>query len=425
MATLDQWLSFAPPARALQPGQSWNVFISYRSVERPWVIALYDILVQLGYKVFVDQFVLVAGCALAGSLQKNLAASQAGILVWSPASEDSQWCQSEFDAMIALEQQGGFRFCIARLGEAELPLFARARLWMDFSESRDGPNGTGLLSLLYGLHGSPQPPEAIALAAQVDEETRKSMARIAAAEDDRDLEGLLALGRSDSLAWHSSPQLSTRCAQALIAVGAPAQALPLIAQVLERFPRSLRARQIQGLALARSGDWRGAKSVLGELYELGERDPETVGIYARTWMDSYESTGNVLHLRRSRDLYAEAFSSAPSDAYVGINAAAKSLFLGEAEAAAQLAAKVLPLVQDRPGRQDYWALASLGEVLLIQGDFAAAGAAYLKAVSLAPGREGDHASTWKQAQRLLRCLRASEAQSAPVAQAFAHLATAP
>ena len=35
---------------------------------------------------------------------------------------------------------------------------------------------------------------------------------------------------------------------------------------------------------------------LGELYELGEGDLETVGLYTRTWMTSFEATSNALHL---------------------------------------------------------------------------------------------------------------------------------
>ena len=90
-----------------------------------------------------------------------------------------------------------------------------------------------------------------------------------------------------------------------------------------------------------------AKAALGELYELGERDPETLGMYARTWMDSYTTTGNELHLRRSRDLYAEAFKASPSNYYVGVNAASKSVFLHEIEAGRTFAQEVQVLVGDK------------------------------------------------------------------------------
>ena len=47
------------------------MFLSYRSSERAWVLSLYDVLRQLGYSVFMDQFVLNSGAALARSLEER------------------------------------------------------------------------------------------------------------------------------------------------------------------------------------------------------------------------------------------------------------------------------------------------------------------------------------------------------------------
>ena len=55
-----------------------------------WVLNLYDVLKQLGHKVFLDQVVLSAGDELIVQLHNALAASQAGMLVWTQAS-DSDW----------------------------------------------------------------------------------------------------------------------------------------------------------------------------------------------------------------------------------------------------------------------------------------------------------------------------------------------
>jgi hypothetical protein len=44
------------------------------------------------------------------------------------------------------------------------------------------------------------------------------------------------------------------------------------------------------LAYARKGDWRKAQAILVELFAAGEIDSETLGIYARTWMDRYNAT---------------------------------------------------------------------------------------------------------------------------------------
>jgi len=175
MNRLNDWLELAPRA-PLEPGQKWHVFLSYRSSERAWVLSLYDVLTQLGYAVFMDQFVLNSGAALARSLEGNLEASQAGVLIWSTRSGDSDWCKREYDSFLAMQDGSGFRFVIARLQGANLPLFARNAIWEDFSEQRDGPSGTALLRLLYGLHGQPIPERGVRLAADIDEQTKRSLA---------------------------------------------------------------------------------------------------------------------------------------------------------------------------------------------------------------------------------------------------------
>jgi hypothetical protein len=425
MPDLDEWLRLAPRAGERTADRKWHVFLSYRSVERKWVLSLYDTLVQLGYETFLDQFVLDTASRLARMLEENLEGSQAGILIWSPKSEDSEWCKREYDGFVTRESAGGFRFVIARLGSAELPLWARSKLWIDFSDQREGPHGTGLLRLLYGLQGRPLPDEAVRLAVDIDEETRRALARIRVATEDADKARLVALAESQHVAWRASPLLRCACAEALVSIGAHAEALALLDATIGAFPMSLRPRQLQGLALARSRRWREAKEVLGELYELGERDPETTGMYARTWMDSYEATGNTLHLRRSRDLYAEAFAASPSSYYVGINAASKSIFLREIEAGDAFAKRVQALVGTAAKPNDYWMTATVAEVQLIQRRFADAARLYGEAVAMAPGRIDDHRSTYRQANRLLDNLGASADEAALVRKAFAHLAQEP
>lgn len=425
MSDLEEWLKLAPPPAERPADKRWNVFLSYRSVDRRWVLSLYDTLAQLGYAVFLDQFVLDTSSRLTRSLEENLEGSQTGVLIWSPRNEDSEWCKQEYDAFVTKEKEDGFRFVIARLDSAELPTFARTKIWVDFTESREGPRGSGLLRLLHGLHGKSLPDGAVRLAVAVDDETRLALAQIWSAREDQDKDRLLALGKSQQLAWRASPLLRCACAEALVSMKAPEAAIELLESVLREFPRSLRPRQLNGLALARAGRWREAKAALGELYELGERDPETIGLYARTWMDSFEATGNELHLRRSRDLYAEAFAATPTNYYVGINAAAKSIFLHEIDAGQAHAERVQKIVGTAPKHGDYWMTATVAEAQLIQGRFAEAAQLYSAAVAMSPGREGDHESTWKQAGRLLKELSPSEADAAAVARAFRHLSRKP
>jgi hypothetical protein len=72
-------------------------------------------------------------------------------------------------------------------------------------------------------------------------------------------------------------------------------------------------------------------------------------------LSRYQKSGKMLHLRRSRELYRTAFQGDPKDYYTGINAATKSLFLGESLEAERLAGEVIPLVEAASNGNDFWA----------------------------------------------------------------------
>jgi hypothetical protein len=63
MALSDQWLRLAPKPRSLARDEKWHVFLSYRSVNRIWVLTLFDVLRQQGFDVFLDQVVLAGGAS--------------------------------------------------------------------------------------------------------------------------------------------------------------------------------------------------------------------------------------------------------------------------------------------------------------------------------------------------------------------------
>ncbi len=152
----ENWLALAPKPPPLAPGKLWHVYISYRSVNCSWALALYDVLNDLGYKTFLDQYVLTAAAPLAVSLGEALDASQSAILVWSSRYEDSEWLQDQFATLELLQNaKKGFRYVVARVDDATMPGFAAHKLWIDFSEQPEGPAGNGLLSLLCGLQGLP------------------------------------------------------------------------------------------------------------------------------------------------------------------------------------------------------------------------------------------------------------------------------
>lgn len=424
-STFDEWLSLAPKPRPLADGQKWHVFLSYRSVHRPWVIQLYDVLRHLGYEVFLDQYVLTPANPLVTSLEEGLAMSAAGVLVWSNEAADSKWCKKEYTTMQAMEMnESGFLYLVATLDDVDLKAypFLAQKLYLDFSQFREGPRGGSLLKLLYGLTGEPQSDGAVRLVAKVDEETSKALAKIKAAQDRGDHQYLSDLATSQTLAWTTSSLLGSRAAESLIKLKHLDEALVVIKALEERFPKAIRPRQLEGLALARKGELMAAQRVLSELWAEGEQDPETLGIYARTWMDRYALSGNRLDLVKSRDLYAQAFKSAPNDYYTGINAAAKSVFLGELDEAAGFAEAVEKIVGKQKYEGDYWMTATAAEVQLIKQNYNDAADLYADAVGMAPAATGDHESTWTQADRLMKKLKPAPEQEQKIAQVFGHLA---
>lgn len=421
MSPSTEWLKYAPKPEPLPANRAWHVFLSYRSVHRPWVLQLYDALRSIGFEVFVDQFVLRGDVNLTQQLESGLDSSASAILVWSPENADSEWCKKEYYALNEREARGGFSYAVVKLGDTELPVFARGKIYAEFPEPRVGPAGQALLRLLWSVVQKPLPPEAVKFATSVDEDTRLARLQITSALGNGNAERLVQLAATQTVAWQSTAALRSEVAEALLKLGRNEQALAVLAPLTADFPEALRPKQLQGLAFARAGRTEEAQLVLGELEAAGSRDPETLGIYARTWMDRYKATSNKLFLRRSRNLYQTAFEHTPSDAYVGINAASKSVMLGDLELGREIADKVRKLVGTAPVPDKYWDTATVAEVQLLNQKYAEAAKIYQAAVDMAPLAEGDHRSTRNQARELMKQLNPPDADRAAIESAFAHL----
>ena len=432
MAIPAEWERFALAPRALQGNERYTVFLSYRSANRAWVLSLYDVLRRYGHKVFIDQVELAAGDELIPRLENALSSSQAGVLVWSDASRDSAWVSREYQTM---ERHAGartnFRFVPVRLDSTELPVFAQNRIFVDFQAYPDGPNGGELLRLLHAVIGKPLSDEAAHYAAAQDEASRKAAAQVAAAIKNGKPEQLLVLLQNTTPEWRSSAVLVCKAAEGLTKLKAYNQAIAALEAIQNEFPRAIRPKQLQALALnrrARDGgsdqDLDKAQAILGELYELGERDPETLGIYGATWTERYNRSGLLGDLKQSRDLYAEAFEGARDDYYTGINAASKSVLIGgdiELARGRALASEVQQIVGKEPTKGDYWKTATAAEASLDLGDFSGAARLYDAAVSMARAEIGSHESTWRQACALMAKLLPNAEERAAVRKAFEHL----
>lgn len=415
----DEWTRLAPPTPALN-GNKWHAFLSYRSVNRPWVLNLHDVLHHHGYGCFLDQLAIRPGQGLEERLEDGLRNSRTGVLIWSQANADSVWCMKEYETLRERQESDeNFHFVTLRLG-GELPREVQGTVWIDFDGHPDGPNGGGLLRLLHALADQPLSPQAVKFAAEQDQEGIAAERAIAGAISNGKPQRLVELFENGGVAWNSSAALGSKAAEGLTKLGAYDQALEMLEAVQRRFPRSVRPKQLQALAHARrggEGDLDRAQDILAILRADGQEDPETLGIYARTWMDKYRESGKRVHLKRSRKLYADAFAHAPDDTYTGINAAAKSVFLGEIDQGREYARRVVDvLAQSEPA--DYWQRAALAEANLILGNYQEAAEQYGDAVLEAAEEKGSRESTLGQAELLKEALGMSEEEWGPIADSF-------
>ena len=212
-----------------------------------------------------------------------------------------------------------------------------------------------------------------------------------------------------------TPEVAAASAEERLHQGEPLLAYNAAQAGLLHWPDHVRLRQLQGLALARSGDVERANELLARLADEGHGDAETLGMLARTHKDlalaAKDDAGRRHHLQAGFRLYARAFENARrggSDAeayYAGINAATMAVLKGELDRARGIARDVREICA-RPGPADedassrYWKEATLGEAALILGEAESAAKHYVRAAQLAGTRFGDLSSTRRQIRLL-------------------------
>lgn len=198
-------------------------------------------------------------------------------------------------------------------------------------------------------------------------------------------------------------------AQRALALDEPLLAYDFCAFGLVTFPDDLRLRQLQGLALARSGAFEQGRLLLEKLYAQGNRDEETLGILARTykdlWLEQGDSSGGRANLRRSQELYEESYV-VNGGHWSGINAATLASVLGAVERSDRLAVQVrdqcLAMESKAPG-DDRWRAATLGESSVLLGERDTARSWYR--VALNGAGPGDRASMRRNARLAIEAKR--------------------
>lgn len=219
--------------------------------------------------------------------------------------------------------------------------------------------------------------------------------------------------------YASSPRVFEMIGKRTLRLGEPLLAYDILSAAIKYWPQNLRLRKLFGLALARSGATERANKILSQLYDKENIDPETLGILARTHKDLSANANNAVtkkkHLVTAYKYYKEGYKKAVSNKksawidnsiYNGINAATIALLTNKRKHADNLARDIQDICIKKLKRKkdDYWAMASLGEAALILGDLNEAEARFFSASELGQGNLADLSSTRRQARVLLEHL---------------------
>lgn len=225
------------------------------------------------------------------------------------------------------------------------------------------------------------------------------------------LEELLTLWQSHSSeAWAEMPELYRALGNRILKLGEPLFAYDVLREGLNEWPTDVRMRQLQALALARSGATQRANDILVQLHEEGHSDEETLGVLARTykdlWAQATDESERQQQLQLAYKFYDEAHERS-SGYYSGINAATMALLLGERARAISLASEVreacLQELKSLPQSSEdrYWPLATLGEAALILGDWDEAENWYGQAAEVGQTKFGELTSTRRNARLII------------------------
>ena len=178
----------------------------------------------------------------------------------------------------------------------------------------------------------------------------------------------------------------------LIVSGRYFEAHNLAEEYCAKHPDDLRAQQLCGLSMSKSGARKAAMQYLEPVFEKHSKDAETAGILGGVYKEHYKMTADSSYARKSLDTYLSNFEETKSY-YTGINAATMSQILGRGKTARAVAQEVIEIA----GKDDsFWAYATIGEAYLLLRDPIKATESYLKAAQMGGGQYGNMGSIYAQ-----------------------------
>lgn len=397
-----------------QSTESYHLFWSIRRADLARAEELKDELELAGFNSYLSSHEMVEGVELAPAERQAATGSRYRVLALSEA-----WLHGEphLDSTKPVRAMGDVVVC--RLDETPVPHEYSDYPFFDLS----GPNGaneqaaSALKDLLLipsgetsnGALGEGSGEDRSSAAWKTVEAASKALNREIDSVSD-DPEAVMELAESWQRAGMPGAAVPLLAARRLRDAGRPNLALA----VMDRLPNSPRTARQKAITLSKADRNGDAIDLLERLVDKGQADARTIealgGRYKQEWLDTGRHRWGWL--RRSFDTYLRAYrdNARPS---AGINAATLARLLGnevECQALANQVWRSLPL----DGQMDAWGNATLGEALLLKGDFEGALSSYGRAAVQAQGKRQQIATMKSQALLILRHRLASGEDQAVV-----------
>jgi len=138
-----------------EPGMmlQFDVFLSYSSVDKQWVIKLKDDLLCYGVSVWLDKDEIRPGDLFGKALEQALDNCRAVALIVSPEAINSGWVEEEYyrALFLAKTKQTSVQIIPVILRDAELPGFLKGRTWVNFRDETAYVQSVG--RLVWGITG--------------------------------------------------------------------------------------------------------------------------------------------------------------------------------------------------------------------------------------------------------------------------------
>ena len=155
----------------------------------------------------------------------------------------------------------------------------------------------------------------------------------------------------------------------------------------------LRVKQLNALAISKSGGALAAKDYLEPIYKQHPDDPETAGILGGIYKELFKNSQETKYAILSRDTYHQNFI-ATGNYYTGINAATMSIIAGKAVKGKEIAGELITKLSEES--TDFWEVATLAEAHLLKRDKAKAMSLYFQLIQQAGDDWGKVNSVFNQ-----------------------------